>query len=295
MVKISIIGSGRVGSTAAFVILERDLCDELVLLDIAVERCKGEALDIRHALSAMNTKSKVVGTDDYALTKGSDLIIITAGIPRKPGESRLDLSKKNIGIMKEIVENIVKFNKECMLMVVSNPVDVMTYVAQKSSGFPKKKVFGLGTALDSIRLRSMICEEFGVEDKGLDAFIIGEHGDTMVPVFSRLEPGKFERERLDKVFRKIVTGGGDVIRMKGGTWFAPAVAVADVVESIVKDQKRTISLSAYLEEYDVYTGIPSIVSKEGIEALKLDTDEDEQSLFLTSVDTLKKELSKLDI
>ncbi len=143
MVKISIIGSGRVGSTAAFIILERDLCDELVLLDIDAERCKGEALDIRHSLSAMNTTSKVVGTDDYTLTKGSDLIIITAGIPRKPGESRLDLSKKNIGIMKEIVENIIKFNKECMLMVVSNPVDVMTYEPRKARAFQRRMYLGL--------------------------------------------------------------------------------------------------------------------------------------------------------
>ncbi|MFQ5975256.1 MAG: malate dehydrogenase [Candidatus Hydrothermarchaeales archaeon] len=295
MVKISVIGSGRVGSTAAFVILERGLCDEMVLVDIALERCEGEALDIRHALSAMKTRSKVLGTDDYSPTKDSDLIIITAGIPRKPGESRLDLSKKNIGITKEIVRDILKYNSDSLLMVVSNPVDVMTYVAQTSSGFPKKKVFGLGTALDTIRLRSMICEEFGVKNEEFDAFVIGEHGDTMVPVFSKLNEERFEQERLDKVFKDIVSGGGDVIRMKGGTWFAPAVAIADVVESIVKDQKRVIPLSAYSEEYGVYTGIPSIVSKEGIGAAELTYNDNERALFLRSVDTLKKELSRLGL
>ncbi|MFQ5887549.1 MAG: malate dehydrogenase, partial [Candidatus Hydrothermarchaeales archaeon] len=268
---------------------------DLEIVDIVLERCKGEVLDIRHAISAMKTRPKVTGTDDYSLTRDSDLIIITAGIPRKPGESRLDLLKKNMGIMKDIAQNIVKFNKDCLLMVVSNPVDVMTYVVQKSSGFPKKKVFGLGTALDTIRLRSMICEEFDVDSEEVDAFIIGEHGDTMVPVFSRLDEEMFERRRLEKVFKDVVTGGGDVIRMKGGTWFAPAVAVADVVESVVKDQKRVISLSTYLEDYDVYTGIPSIVSKEEIEAVKLTYNNDEQAMFLKSVDTLKKELSKLGL
>ncbi len=295
MVKISVIGAGRVGSTAAFVILERGLCDELVLVDIALERCKGEVLDIQHSLSAMKTQSKIIGTDDYSLTKDSDLIIITAGIPRKPGESRLDLSKKNIGIMKDIVGNIVRYNSDCLLMVVSNPVDVMTYAAQKSSDFPKNRVFGLGTALDSIRLRSMISEEFDVKDEEFDAFIIGEHGDTMVPVFSMLDKERFDIERLDMVFKSTVTGGGDVIRMKGGTWFAPAIAVANVVESVVKDQKRIIPVSSYLGEHDVYTGIPSIVSKDGIEAVKLDVDADEEASFYRSVDTLKKELLKLDI
>lgn len=299
--KISIIGSGRVGSTVAFSLIERRLCDELVLIDIVKERAMGEALDLRHCLSALKTNIKIKGSNDYALTKGSDIIIVTAGVPRRPGDSRLDLSKKNAEIMKDVVKKIKKFNKHCLLFIVSNPVDVMTYLALKVSGFDPSKVFGLGTMLDTVRLKSLISEEYNIAAANLQAFVIGEHGDSMLPFFSKATLNgiplikRFKKDRLERIFRDTKIGAAEVIKKKGGTWFAPALAVSEVVESIVKDQKKTLPISMYREDLDVCIGFPSLVSKEGVKAMNLSLSKEENEKFLESIKILKNEIQKLGI
>lgn len=289
--KISVIGAGRVGSTIAYTLLTRKLSDELVLIDIAEELVRGEAFDLRQSQSGIGTNVKITGSNDYSLAVGSDIIIITAGVGRKPGDSRLDLAKKNSDIMKGIIER-VKENENSILFIVSNPVDVMTYLALDVSGFDKSRVFGLGTTLDTIRLRSLLSEEFGINASSLETFIIGEHGDSMLPVFSHLGP-EFERERLYHVFDDTKEGAAEVIRLKGATTFAPALAVAEVVDSIVHDKGNILPTSTYHEDLGVCVGFPSKVTKSGAYPIEFELNEEEKKKFLKSVDIIKAEIGKL--
>lgn len=289
--KISIIGAGQVGSTIAYTLLTRKLLDELVLIDIAEERVRGEVLDLRQGQSGIGTTVKITGSNDYSLTAGSDIIIITAGIGRKPGDSRLDLARKNSNIMRGIIER-VKVNENSILFIVSNPVDVMTYLALEESGFDKSRVFGLGTTLDTVRLWSLLSEELGIDASSHEVFIIGEHGDSMLPVFSHLGP-EFERERLLKVFENVKAGAADVIRLKGATTFAPALAVAEVVESIVNDRGDVLPISAYHEDHGVCIGFPSNITRSGAYPTEFELNEEEREKFLKSVDIIKGEIRKL--
>ncbi len=289
--KISVIGTGQVGSTIAYTLLTRKLPDELVLIDVVEEMVKGEALDLRQGQAGIGTNVKITGSTDYSLTEGSDIIIITAGIGRKPGDSRLDLAKKNSKIMKGIIEK-VKENKDSILFIVSNPVDVMTYLTLEESGFDRNMVFGLGTTLDTIRLRSLLSEEFGMNASSLDVFIIGEHGDSMLPVFSHLGP-EFERERLLRVFENVKIGAANVIKLKGGTTFAPALAVAEVVESIVRDKGSVLPTSTYHEDLGVCIGFPAKVTRSGAYPVEFGLNEGEREKFLKSAEILKEEIGKL--
>jgi L-lactate dehydrogenase len=289
--KISIIGAGRVGSTIAQALLMRKLADELVLIDIAEDMVKGEALDLIQGQSGLGTNVKITGSTDYSNAVGSDIIIITAGVGRKPGDTRLDLAKKNTNIMKGIIGK-VKENKNSILLVVSNPVDVMTYLALEESGFDKERVFGLGTTLDTIRLRSLLSEEFDINASSLETFIIGEHGDSMLPVFSHLG-GEFERERLSRVFENVKAGATEVIKLKGATTFAPAIAVAEVVDSIVNDRGNVLPMSTYHEDLGVCIGFPSKVTRNGAHPIEFELDKDEKEKFLKSVEIIKGEIGKL--
>lgn len=279
------------GSTIAQALVMRKLADELVLIDIAEDMVKGEVLDLRQGQAGIGTTVKITGSNDYSHTAGSDIIIITAGVGRKPGDSRLDLTKKNSNIMRGIIEK-VKENENSILFIVSNPVDVMTYLALEESGFDRNKVFGLGTTLDTIRLRSLLSEEFGINASSLETFIIGEHGDSMLPVFSHLGP-EFERERLFKVFENVKAGAAEVIRLKGATTFAPAIAVAEVVDSIVNDRSNILPTSAYHEDLGVYTGFPSKVTRNGAHPIEFELNEEEREKFLKSVEIIKGEIGKL--
>lgn len=290
--KISIIGAGRVGSMIAFVLLSRRLASELVLIDIAEGLAKGEALDLRQGQSAIGTGIKISGSSDYSLTEGSDIFIITAGVGRKPGDSRLDLAKKNSEIMRGILERINAKGK--IVFIVSNPVDVMTYLALEGLGFDTNRIFGLGTTLDTIRLRSQLSEEFGKDGPFSEAFIIGEHGDSMLPVFSHLGP-EFEKERLKKTFEKVRIGGADVIKLKGATIFSPALAVSEVVESIVRDSGAILPVSVYHEDLGVCIGFPARVSKEGARTVEFDINKEEREKFLGSAEIIKREIGKLGV
>lgn len=289
--KISVIGAGRVGSTIAQALLMRKLADELVLIDIAGEMVRGEALDLRQGQSGIGTAIKITGSTDYTSAKDSDVIIITAGVGRKPGDSRLDLAKKNTEIMRGIIEK-VKENKDSILLIVSNPVDVMTNLALEASDFDKDRVFGLGTTLDTIRLRSLLSEEFGINASTLDTFIIGEHGDSMLPVFSHLGE-EFDRGRLKQVFENVKEGAAEVIKLKGATTFAPAIAVAEVVDSIVNDRGSVLPTSNYHDDLGVCIGFPSKITKSGAHPIEFELNEEERERFLKSVDIIKAEIEKL--
>ncbi len=289
--KISIIGAGRVGSTIAFSLLVRKLADKLVLIDIAEDLVKGEALDLRQAQSGVGTNIKITGTTDYSLASGSDVIVITAGVGRKIGETRLDLAKKNSDIMKGIIGK-VKENRDSILFIVSNPVDIMTHLALEESGFSKEKVFGLGTTLDTIRLRSLLSEEFDINASFLETFIIGEHGDSMFPAFSHLGP-EFGSDRLSKVFENARAGAANVIAMKGATTFAPALAVAKVVDSIVNDKGDILPVSTYHEDLGVCIGFPSKVHRDGTCPVEFDLNDEETEKFLKSAEIIKGEIIKL--
>lgn len=289
--KISMIGAGHVGSTIAYTLLVRRLLDELVIVDIAEDRVKGEALDLRQGQSGIGTSVKIVGTSDYSHTEGSDIVIVTAGLGRRPGESRLDLAKKNSNIVREIVEK-VGVSEEGILFIVTNPVDVMTHLALKVSGFDKSRVFGLGTTLDTVRLRSLLSEEFGASASFSDAFIVGEHGDSMSPVFSHLGQ-EFERERLEKVFEDAKVGAAEVIKLKGATTFAPALAVAEVIDSIVNDSGRIMPTSTYHEDLGACVGFPSRITRTGARPVEFGLSEEEKERFLRSANIIRGETEKL--
>jgi len=280
--KIAVIGAGRVGSTSAFLFVERGLCDELVILDVDREKAVGEAMDLKHGSSAQN-RVRVIGTDEYLLTKNSDITVITAGVPRGADESRLDLARKNADTVKEITARLVEYTTG-MVLVVTNPVDLMTYLVLKESGLNERKVFGLGTLLDTLRFRSILSDLYLSAD---DVYIIGEHGDSMVPVFSGIK--EIDKDKYLSLFEGVRKVAADVIRLKGSTFYAPAVAVAEVVECIVKDKKRTMPLSIYHEEYDLCISNLVTVGCDGIRRADVRLSSEEKEAFLRSVRVIEKE------
>ena len=284
--KISIIGAGRVGSTAAFLLVERGLCEELVIVDINKDKAIGEAMDLKHG-SSTKKRVRIIGTDDYAFIKNSDITVITAGIPRKPGESRLDLAKKNAPLLKEITQNIVKHTTG-MILVVSNPVDLMSYIVFKESGWNDRKVFGLGTMLDTLRFKSILADLYlGSED----VYIIGEHGDSMIPVLSGVKD--IDLDTYLNLLEGVRQVAADVIRLKGATFYAPAVAVVEVVEAIVKDKKETMPLSVYHDEYKIYISNLVSVGCDGARKANIRINSEEKERFLKSVRIIEKETNKL--
>lgn len=285
--KISVIGSGRVGSTLAFSLLSNNLMDELVLIDLNINAAKGEALDLLHTTGGLSKKVKITGSDDYSDTKDSDMAIITAGVPRKPGESRLDLRMKNIAILTDVVGKIMEHNRNPFILVVSNPVDLLTYHAWKESGLPANKVFGLGTSLDTLRLRSLLLEKYGPEILDEEVYVLGEHGDSMFPVFSHMK-GSYDRKELDALFQDVRDGGIKVINLKGGTWFAPAMPVTRIVDSIVNDRGASIPVSVYQKEFDLFIGSLAVISASGVEAVDFQLNEEENAEFRKSIDTIRK-------
>jgi malate/lactate dehydrogenase len=286
--KISVIGAGRVGSSAAFLLIERGLCEELVLVDVNKDRAIGEAMDLKHS-SAGQHRVRVIGTDDYSLIKNSNITIITAGIPRKSDESRLDLAKKNAAILKDITKNLIDYTSG-MVLVVSNPVDLMTYLVYKGSGLNERKVFGLGTMLDTLRFKSILADLYlGSED----VFIIGEHGDSMVPVLSGVK--EIDMDKYLNLIEGVRKVAADVIRLKGATFYAPAVAIAEVIECIVKDKKKTLPLSVHHDEFDICISDLVTVGCDGVRRADIRLNSDEKERFLKSVRIIQKEIKKVKV
>ena len=300
---ISIIGAGRVGSAAAFNILRYRISD-VILVDISENLAVGEAKDMMQAAPALEFDGKIKGTSDYSDIEGSELVIVTAGRARQPGMTRLELMNENAKIVRSIVREVVKYAPDCKLMMVTNPVDVMTYVAYKESGFERNRVFGMGNLLDTMRFRSYIASELNVSREDVRALVIGEHGDSMVPLVEYASVSGIpitkllSKEQIDKIVRLTISSGAEVIKLKGSTIFAPAVNIAIMADAVVKGRNRVMSVSTYLQgEYgfsDVTIGVPVILGKNGIEKiLELELSPESKKRFEKSVSIIKEAIKKL--
>ncbi len=283
--KVSIIGgAGRVGSAVAYTLVSHRLVEELYLLDIAGERAAGEALDITHALAGIEWDATIEGGDSYSGIAGSEVVIVTAGVPRKPGMSRLDLRHRNVEIVRDIAKKVAGVcDEDALLLVVSNPVDVLTYYAWKESGFPHERVFGLGTMLDTLRLKSLLRKRLGVGYEE-EAYVFGEHGDSMLPVFRLRE--NHPSEELMRIFEEVREGAARVIAWKGATWFAPAVAIARVVEAVQKGGAYPVS--TFIEEHRLYLGHLAEISRRGVRRAEFELTEEEARLFRRSAGVVRR-------
>jgi len=300
---ISIIGAGRVGSEAAYNILENRIGD-VVLIDLLENLAKGEALDMMQAAPAIETDGKIRGSSDFKEIEGSELVIVMAGHARLPNMSRIDLMNNNAKIVRGIVKQVAKYAPNCKLMIVTNPVDIMTYVARKESGLPKNRIFGMGNILDTIRFRSYIAQELDVSREDTHALVIGEHGDSMVPlpeyacVSGIPITNLLTKEQIDKIMHQTVTSGADVIKLKGATIYAPAAVIALTADAIVNDRKRVMSVSTCPSgEYgcsDYSIGVPVVLGKDGVEKiLELKLSEESQQRFEKSLYALKQAIDQL--
>ncbi len=291
--KLGFVGAGRVGSTSAFTCIMNLDIDTIALVDIAEDIAIGEAMDLAHAASAIDKYPEVVGGSDYSLLKESDVIVVTAGLARKPGMTRLDLATKNAGIIKDIAKRIMENSPESKIIVVTNPMDIMTYIMWKESGKERNEVFGMGNMLDSARLKERL-HSAGVDVK--KAWIIGEHGDSMFIPWSIAEiSGDVDRSDILNQVRFVAA---EVIKRKGATVFGPAVSIFRMVKAVVNDTKEEIPTSVVLQgEYgisDVAVGVPAILGKNGIEkVVEYELEEEEIKALKNSANILKERLKEL--
>ena len=309
--KIAIIGAGKVGSTFAFALMMSGLAREIVLIDKNESLAIGECMDLNHGLSFVHpTKIYAAG---YEGCKDADIVVITAGANQKPDQTRTDLVQKNVAIFKEIIPAIKEYLSNSILLVVTNPVDILTYVSLKLSGLPSNRVIGSGTVLDTARLKYMISDYAKVDSNNIHAYIIGEHGDTELPVWSNATIGGMAVETycsvydqlgnaksdLKEIFEKVKNSAYEIIKLKGATNYSIALALVKITRSILRDENSILPVSTLITDYygisDVCISIPSIVNINGIEQyVKLDLSEEEQKLFTHSANTLKKFIKSID-
>ena len=305
--KITVVGAGNVGATCANVIAHKELGEEVVLLDIKEGIAEGKSLDIWQTAPINLYDTRVTGsTGDYSKTANSDVVVITSGLPRKPGMSRDDLIATNAGIVRSVTENIVKYSPNAIIIVVSNPLDVMTYCAYLTAGLPSNKVFGMAGILDTARYRAFLAEALNVSPKDIQAVLMGGHGDTMVPlpryttVAGIPVTELISKEKLDAIVDRTKNGGGELVNLMGtSAWYAPGAAAAQMVESIVRNQKRIFPVCAWLNgEYgmkDIYLGVPVKLGKNGIEEIiQLNLQSDEKILLENSAKAVKEVMNVLD-
>ena len=299
--KVTIVGAGNVGATCADVIAYRGIASEVILLDIKEGFAEGKAMDISQCTSNTGFNTKVSGvTNDYSKTAGSDVVVITSGIPRKPGMTREELIGINAGIVKTVVENVLKHSPETIVVVVSNPMDTMTYLALKSTGLPKNRIIGMGGALDSSRFKYYLSKALDKPINDVSAMVIGGHGDTtMIPLtrlasYNGIPVSEFlSQEQLDKVAADTMVGGATLTGLLGtSAWYAPGASVAYLVDSILNDQKKMIACSVFLEgEYgqnDICLGVPCIIGKNGVEEiLTINLNDAEKALLAKSADAVR--------
>jgi malate dehydrogenase len=307
MSKVTVVGAGNVGATCADVLAYREVAEEIVLVDIKEGIAEGKALDIWQKAPINQYDSRTVGsTNDYSKTANSDVVVITSGLPRKPGMTRDDLIETNAGIVKSVTENVVKYSPNAVIIVVSNPLDVMTYQAHLTSGLPRTKVIGMAGILDTARYRAFLAEELNVSGKEIQAILMGGHGDTMVPLPRYTTVAGIPvtelvaKDKLDAIIERTKFGGGELVKLMGtSAWYAPGAAAAQMVEAILKNQRRVFPVCIKLEgEYgidDCYLGVPVILGKNGIEkVLELDLNAEEQQLLETSRGHVKEVMQVLD-
>jgi malate dehydrogenase len=303
--KVTVVGAGNVGATCAQVLAVRDYAD-VVLVDIKEGLPQGKALDINQMGAVLGYEPNVTGSNDYAATAGSDVVVITAGLPRSPGMSRDDLVSTNEKIVKDVTEKVVAQSPDAILIVVSNPLDAMCHVAKNVSGFPKERVFGQAGILDTARLQTFIAWETGASVKDVSAVVLGGHGDQMVSVISATTVGGVpirklvSEERIEALVARTAKGGGELVQLMGtSAWYAPGAAAAQMVNSIVLDEKRVLPSTAFLEgEYGIdglYMGVPVKLGSKGVEQiLEVDLDETERSALGKSADAVREVVSVLN-
>ncbi len=302
MPKITIVGAGNVGSQAAFYAALRKLGD-IVLIDIVEDLAAGKALDILVSMPVAQSDVTIRGGSDYRMTRDSDIIAITAGMPRKPGMSRDDLIETNAQIMRAIISEVVRSSPRSILIIISNPLDTMTALAYRLSGFPKNRVIGMAGILDSARFRTFVALELGVPVSEIEAMVLGGHGDLMVPLISycrvsgRPITSVLPSETIDAIVERVRGGGGEIVNLlkTGGAFFAPGVSTVEMIESILQDQKKILPCSTLLEgEYgfhDVFAGVPVTLGKNGVEEIReLELSPGEREAFAQSVESIRKSL-----
>lgn len=307
MRKISVIGAGNVGATCANVIAHKELANTVVLLDIKEGLAEGKSLDMWQTAAVNVFDTRVIGvTNDYLATKGSEVIVITSGIPRKPGMSRDDLIQTNAQIVKEVTEKAIKYSPDAIIIVVSNPLDVMTYVAYRAANKDSRKVFGMAGILDSARYKAFIAEALNISPRDIQALLLGGHGDTMVPLPNYTSVGGIpvsqllNKEEVDKIVERTRFGGGELVKLIGtSAWYAPGAAAAQMVEAIARNQHRIFPVCAYLcGEYgyrDVYLGVPVKLGRSGIEEIiEIKLDKEEKKLLTESANSVKELMKVVD-
>lgn len=305
--KVTVVGAGNVGATCADVLAYREVVNEVVLLDIKEGLAEGKALDIlqKGPINAYDTHTVGV-TNDYSKTAGSEVIVITSGLPRKPGMSRDDLIGINAGIVKTVTENVIKYSPEAIIIIVSNPLDVMTYQAHLASKLPRNKIMGMAGILDTARYRAFLSEALNISQKEIQAMLLGGHGDTMVPLLRYTTVGGIpvtellDSETLEKIVERTKVGGGELVKLMGtSAWYAPGAAAAQMVEAIVKDQRRIFPVCIQLTgEYGIdncYLGVPVVLGKNGIErVVELALNEQEMAMMKVSEGHVREVMNVLD-
>ncbi|GGJ12294.1 L-lactate dehydrogenase 2 [Alicyclobacillus cellulosilyticus] len=298
--RIVVVGCGAVGATTAYTLLLRERCEELVLIDVRRDVAHGEALDFRHGLP-FTGKTKV-WAGDYADCAGADIVIVAAGAAQRPGETRQDLLPRNAAVVQQVVAQVVEHNQDGILLIATNPVDVMAYAAWKTSQWPAHRVIGSGTVLDSARFRFAIGRRLGMDPRNVHAYIVGEHGDTELPVWSSAHvagaPVSLPPEEKDEIFRETRDAAYEIIRAKGATNYAIALALDRIVTAILRDEGAVLTVSTYLDDYlgvrGIYMGVPCIVDRTGVrEVLPLHLDETEARLFAASAAALQAAVARL--
>ncbi|MEG6589754.1 L-lactate dehydrogenase [Paenibacillus barengoltzii] len=300
--RVVIIGTGAVGATTAYTLLLRERVSELVLIDANKEKALGEALDMNHGLPF--TGGVKLWAGDYSDCAEADVIVIAAGASQRPGETRIDLLKRNAVIFDSIIQNIVKYNNHGIILVATNPVDILSYVTLKKSGFPSNRVIGSGTLLDSARFRYLIGQNKKINPRSIHAHIIGEHGDSEVPLWSLANVAgiglEFSDEDREEIFNNTKNAAYEIINAKGATYYAIALALDRIIVSILQNEGSVLNVSTLLTDYngvsDVYLGVPSIVDRSGVrEVLDLKLDSEELTRFHASANKLKAEIAKLNL